>query len=355
VIAEGRIRTAAQARAAIAAGAFAAIIGTAITRPCEVAQYFAEAIEKEAARRSDSRYFLGIDLGGTNTKFGIVSAGGRLLFDSCLPTPAAEGRRGVLELLKRVVRIARESGAGLGLEIAAVGLATGGWVDARNGSIVYATDNLPGWTGTPVAEELAVASGLPVVVENDSNAAGVAEKAFGAGRGRSDFVCITLGTGVGGGCYSGGVLNRGAHFLANALGHMPLIPDGIPCNCGQRGCLEVYCNAAALQRYAGVAGASAADIVAAANAGDVGAAQAIRTLAGYLARGCAMLVEWMDPEAIILSGGLSMNNPILIETLRRELSLRVSVWERRRLMVLASELGYFGGVLGAAALARDAA
>jgi glucokinase len=151
------------------------------------------------------------------------------------------------------------------------------------------------------------------------------------------------------------VLNRGAHFLANALGHMPLIPDGIPCNCGQRGCLEVYCNAAALQRYAGVAGASAADIVAAANAGDVGAAQAIRTLAGYLARGCAMLVEWMDPEAIILSGGLSMNNPILIETLRRELSLRVSVWERRRLMVLASELGYFGGVLGAAALARDAA
>src|SRR5204863_6128560 len=119
-------------------------------------------------------------------------------------------------------------------------------------------------------------------VENDANASAIAEKYFGAGRGLSDFVCITLGTGVGGGCFIRGVLNRGAHFFANALGHINLIPEGLPCSCGNRGCVEVYCNAAALLRYAGDRFHTVEEVITASNSGDNDAALAILSLAKYL-------------------------------------------------------------------------
>jgi len=354
VIAEGRIYSPSEARAAIAAGAFAVIVGTAITRPRNITRIFATAVEHEAAKQLDNQCYIGIDLGGTNTKYGIVSASGRLLFQSCLSTPGTGGRRTLLDQLTHIVHLATDQGASLGVKIAGVGIATAGWVDVNTGRIAYATDNLPGWTGAPVAEEVASCCGLPVAVENDANALAAAEKTFGGARDLEDFICITLGTGVGAGCYVGGDLIHGGHFLAGAFGHTPLIPGGLPCNCGQAGCVEVYCNAAALLRYAENSIGSAEEVIAAANGGDVVALDAIRMLAGYLARGCAILVQLLDPEAIILSGGLAINNPVLVESLRVELRRVVSVWDQRQLSVVASKLGYFGGVLGAAALARSA-
>jgi glucokinase-like ROK family protein len=353
VIAEGRILSPEQAREAMAAGAFAVIVGTAITRPKDIARAFATAVEREFLRQTRETYFVGVDLGGTNTKFGIVSSKGKLLFDHYVPTPANSGREALLKNVKQAIREARNHAAEIGIAIEAAGIATAGWVDPHSGRIAYATDNLPGWTGTPVAEEVSADCGLPVVVENDANALAAAEKHFGAGRELTDFVCITLGTGVGAGSYVGGALNRGAHFFANALGHMILIPDGLPCNCGQKGCLEAYCNAAALVRYADRNYLFAEDVITAAKAGKSDAAAAIRTLGGYLARGCAALVQLLDPQAIILSGGVSMNNPLLVAAVREDLSRLVSVWDQRRLSVVASGLGYYGGVLGAAALACD--
>ncbi|MGA2113324.1 MAG: putative N-acetylmannosamine-6-phosphate 2-epimerase [Bryobacteraceae bacterium] len=351
VIAEGRIISPVQAREAIAAGAFAVVVGTAISRPKEITGLFATAVEREFRRQTREAYFVGVDLGGTNTKFGVVSSAGTLVFDSFVPTPAGGGREALLDNVKRAIREARKRATELGIGVEAAGIATAGWVDARSGRIAYATDNLPGWTGTPVAEEVSADCGLPVVVENDANALAVAEGRFGAAREWTDFVCITLGTGVGSGCYVGGALHRGAHFFANALGHLVLIPDGIPCNCGQRGCLEVYCNAAALVRYAGAAFPSAADVIDAANAGHAAAAAAVRTLGGHLAQGCAALVQLLDPQGIVLSGGLAVNNPQLLAAVGERLPSLVSVWDRRGLSVVSSGLGYFGGVLGAAALA----
>jgi len=353
VIAEGRILSPEQAREAMAAGAFAIVVGTAITRPREITRSFATAVEREFQRQTRETYFAGVDLGGTNTKYGVVSSRGKLVFDSFVPTPAGSGRQALLEAVKQAIREARQRATELGIAIAGAGIATAGWVDARTGRIAYATENLPGWTGTPVAAEVSADCGLPVTVENDANALAAAEKHFGAGRELTDFVCITLGTGVGAGCYVGGTLHRGAHFFANALGHTILIPDGISCNCGQKGCLEVYCNAGALVRYAGAKHPSAADVIAAGNSGDANAAAAIRTLGNYLARGCASLVQLLDPQAIILSGGVSIGNPQLIAAVREDLSQLVSMWDQRGLSVMASELGYFGGVLGAAALASD--
>ncbi len=341
VIAEGRVSSAEEAFAAMRAGAFAVVVGTAVTRPHQVARAFADAVDRASARD-----VLGIDMGGTNTKSGLVSSAGELLWEDTAPTPAGTGREGLLDHLVRVARqgVARSAG------VAAVGIATAGWVDPFEGRVVYATENLPGWTGTEIAERVVEATGLPVFVENDANALALGEAEFGAGRGLSDFVCITLGTGVGGGCYTAGRLNRGAHFFANALGHISIDAAGRPCNCGQRGCLETYANVSALLGYAGGRYASAEALIAAAHAGEAVARGAIRELAGYLARGCAVLLQLLDPQAIILGGGVVQNNEFLISDLEAELSGRVSVWERRALRVTASPLGYHGGVLGAAAL-----
>jgi predicted NBD/HSP70 family sugar kinase len=217
--------------------------------------------------------------------------------------------------------------------------------------VVYATDNLPGWTGTEIARVIGGATGLPVSVENDANALAVGEAEFGAGRGLSDFVCITLGTGVGGGCYAGGRLNRGGHFFANALGHISIDPHGRECNCGQRGCLETYANTAALLRYGGGRYHSAEELIDAARAGEPVAVSAVHELANHLATGCAILVHLLDPQALILAGGLVQNNPLLIASLREKLSGLVTVWNQRQLRVIVSDLGYHAGVLGAAAVA----
>ncbi len=346
VIAEGRINTPAEAAAAIQAGAFAVIVGTAITRPHEITRWFAGAVRAAASTASVAA----IDLGGTNTKYGIVSPRGELSSEGFTPTPVAGGREALLSALKAAAARCLEAAA---QRPAALGVATAGWVDPASGRVVYATDNLPGWTGTQIARELEDSTGLPVAVENDANALAVAEHRFGAAQGIDDFVCITLGTGVGGGCYVGGRLNRGGHFFANALGHIEIEPGGLPCTCGRRGCLEVYANAAALLRYAGAVDESAEAVIAAANQGDSTARQAIHTLAGALARGCATIVHLLDPEALILSGGLAQNNPTLVADLEAELPNLVTVWPQRRLRIRVSPLAYYGGVLGAAAVAFE--
>ncbi|MBV9081304.1 MAG: ROK family protein [Acidobacteriaceae bacterium] len=351
VIAEGRIDTPDLARAALRAGAFAIVVGSAITRPHIITRQFAEALADEFARANGRLLILGIDLGGTNTKSGLASSAGKLLWDETVSTPAAAGRTALLTHLVKIAERGLDRAHKAGHQPGAIGVATAGWVDPRTGRVVYATENLPGWTGTAIADEISARTGLPVYVENDANALAVGEAEFGAGRGLTDFVCITVGTGVGSGCYLGGRLNRGAHFFANALGHIVIHPGGPACNCGQQGCLETYTNATALLSYGEGRYSSTKDLIAAAHLGEAVALAAITETARHLAIGCNVLVQLLDPQAIILSGGLAQNNPYLLVDLEANLSKLVTVWNERRLRVTASSLGYHGGVLGAAGVA----
>jgi predicted NBD/HSP70 family sugar kinase len=350
VLAEGRVETPAQAAAAIRAGAYAVVVGTVITRPHTVTSAFAHSVEQAFEEATGSVRALGIDMGGTNTKSGLVVSDGRLLWEDTAPTPAQAGRDG---LLAHLIRTARE-GLTRSPDATAIGIATAGWVDPYTGLVTYATGTLPGWTGTSVADTIASATGLPVFIENDANALAVGEAEFGAGRGLSDFVCITLGTGVGGGSYTGGRLNRGAHFFANAFGHIPIHPGGRLCNCGQRGCLEPYASASGLLSNAQGRYSSVEALVSAANRGETDAIAAVHDVAANLAIGCNILVQLLDPQALILSGGVVQNNSLLLTALEANLRTVVSVWEQRRLRVLTSPLGYHGGVLGAGAVALQA-
>jgi putative N-acetylmannosamine-6-phosphate epimerase/predicted NBD/HSP70 family sugar kinase len=347
VIAEGRICSLEQISAALAAGATSVVVGTAITRPEEITRKFAARMG--ARSQSADRYVVGIDLGGTSIKSGVVSIGdGRVLMSSVAQTDAASGREALLAALVKIARARIDDATGHGLKPDALGVATAGWVNPLSGRVIYATDNLPGWTGTELGRELENALGLPVAVENDGNAQAIAERIFGAGRDVDDFFCMTLGTGIGGGCYTHGRLNRGAHFLGNGIGHMIVERDGRACTCGKRGCFEAYTSAKALLEYGKGRWASAEELIASANAGEGVAQEALKTHADWVSVGCDSIRNILDPKLIVLAGGLTQKNPILAQRIEEQLKSTDRAWGYRPTQVLASNLGYFGGVLGAA-------
>lgn len=353
VVAEGRIRNPELAREAISAGAFAVVVGTAITVPRELTRRFCRTLEIEHQSEEAKQYFLGVDLGGTRTKSGIVSSRGELINAITVPTPSLGGKDVLLAHLKAVVKGAMNLARQRSLGVTAVGVATAGWVDSVTGRVCYATDNLPGWTGACIANDLQKEVSLEVAVENDSNAVAVGEKYFGEAKEVDNFVCMTLGTGVGGGAYVGGRLNQGAHFLATAVGHIPIELDGKPCTCGRKGCLEAYTNGAALLGFANGCFRTAEKLIAAANSGHPVARHAIRTHARYLAVGARAIIDVLDPELLVLSGGIVQNNSLLLSYLKDDLRKQVTAWDQRQLQVRLSQLGYYAGVIGAAAVARE--
>jgi predicted NBD/HSP70 family sugar kinase/putative N-acetylmannosamine-6-phosphate epimerase len=351
VIAEGRINSAGDASGALAAGAFSVVVGTAITRPEEITRRFTEGMGERPP--GSARHVIGIDLGGTGIKSGVSGGDGILLCSAVTPTPALAGRETLLLALVEIARARRDDALAQGLRPAAIGIATAGWVDPRSGRVIYATDNLRDWTGTEIGRELEGALGLPVSVENDGNAQAIAERAYGAGRGVDNFVCMTLGTGVGGGCYADGRLIRGAHYFANGLGHMIVENDGRACTCGRRGCLEAYASAKALLEYGHGAWDSAEDLIAAANRGDGTARKAVETHAAWVGAGCVSIHNVLDPELVVISGGLAQKNPLLLQVVEERLQSSDPAWKHRPMRVVASDLGYFGGVLGAVAVAQS--
>lgn len=343
VIAEGRIWTPRDAQRALDSGAFAVVVGSAITRPRDITRLYATRLKPWSERHA---CYLGIDLGGTNVKFGLVTGDGAVRHAGVDQTPVHEGRDAILNLVSRLAVRMAEDAREQRLRPLAVGVSTAGWPDPATGRIAYGTANLPDWTGADLAGAVRDAvPGLPVYLENDANALAVGEHCFGNAKGAQNFLCVTLGTGVGAGIYANGQLLRGSRFRAGALGHMIVEPEGLPCTCGRNGCLEPYANAAALLRYAGKEEyGSARRVLGAANAGDTKAQEAIHRLAAYLAGGLGCISRLLDPELVILSGGLAQENPFLLDRLQQALP---------HIQVRASGLGYHGGVSGAAAVARS--
>lgn len=279
----------------------------------------------------------GIDVGGTAMKGGVIGPGGAVERAGSRPT----GRGDVLEGL---AAFASELAPGA----AAVGVAVPGLVDEATG-VARGSVNL-GWRDVPLRRLLQERLGLPVAVTHDVRAAARAEAAAGAGRGRSDWLLITVGTGVGGAVVVGGRPYAGAHGVGGELGHLVVDPDGPECACGARGCVEALASAAAVERRYGEA-VPAEEVVARAAKGDEAAAAVWREAVEALAAGLAAAVVMLDPELIVVGGGLAGAGAALFDPLAEEL--------RRRLPFLAAPpvvpaaLGPDAGWRGAALLASE--
>jgi len=355
IMAEGHIATPAEARRAIDSGAWAAIVGSAITRPGSIAEGFVRALEQAGS----SVPAIGADIGGTAVKAGLVSRSGEISLLQEVPTDAAKGRDAIADALVRAVMPVLAEAQHAGAQPAGIGIATAGAVDRKDGSIFAATDNLPGWAGFPLRAFAEKQFGLPVRAVNDAQAAALSELQFGAGRSLSSFAVITLGTGVGGGVVVNGDLLTGEHGFAGSIGHMAIEAGGRACNCGRRGCLEAYVSTAALAReYEAHGGktdtfndASAAlHINALARAGDRAAQAAYERLSGYLAEGVADLFNLFDPEAVFLCGGLVEGYEPFIAAVEERARGRLHFGGKRQPRVRAAKAARLAGVQGAGAL-----
>jgi glucokinase-like ROK family protein len=363
IIAEGHVSTPPLARTALDAGAWCVVVGSAITRPGTITAGFVEAMQAQAAPATGSRYAIGVDIGGTSIKAAVVSSDGAIQLSSQVPTLAASGSESIAKALLTAVEDALHSAHEAGIALIGVGVASAGAIDVKNGTVFAATENLPGWAGFDIRQHLRALTPLPVFVENDAHAAALAELRFGAARGLSSFIAITVGTGIGGGIVLDGQLLRGQLGFAGTVGHQTIRFDGRECNCGRRGCLEAYVSTAALIReYNQFVTRSTVEedsatlarrIATLSVAGDSDARRAYSELARYLAEGLANLFNILDPEAIILSGGLVEDQPAFISEVQQHVHSLLHFSNKRPPRLLRAEAGLYAGVQGAAATVFD--
>jgi glucokinase len=315
---------------------------------------------------------IGIDVGGTKIAGGVVDEDGRILAEARVVSPADDARRiedtiaGLVEQLR-----AEQQAEGAGPVVEAVGIGMAGYVDAARSTVMF-TPNLA-LRDVPLRADLQARVGLPVVVENDANAAAWAEFAFGAGEDVDDLLLLTVGTGVGGGIVLAGQLHRGAFGVAAEVGHLRMVPGGHPCGCGNRGCLEQYASGSALVRNArqravagapetlplvGRAGGDAAAITGPmvtelALEGDPFAASLLAELGRWLGEGIAALATVLDPAVTVIGGGVSAAGDLLLEPARAAFLGEVIARDHRPVQDLRlARLGNRAGIIGAADLAR---
>lgn len=308
--------------------------------------------------------YVGIDLGGTNLKLGLVSASGELLERFSCPAEASRGPDHVLGRMADAVRdLCRAAKISLS-DVAAVGVGTPGPVDTKTG-IVAVAPNLAGWRNVPVRDTLARNLGRPVILENDANVAAYGEFRCGAGRAVRDMILLTLGTGIGGGIILDGRLFRGATDTGAELGHIVVHYGGRPCGCGNRGCLEAYASATSVvarlreRIEAGEASAlggrpaiSCKDVFDAAAGADALAARIVEETAEYLAAGITSLLHVLNPERVVLTGGMMGAGDAFLDRVRHR--VRQTAFERASAAceIRWSTLGGDAGILGAALAAE---
>lgn len=287
-----------------------------------------------------------VDVGGTTIKATRYAADGTPLAERSVPTPVAAGPGAVVDALRAVARELVVDG------VRAVGVVVPGDVDAAGGIARYSA-NL-GWRDVPLRTLVAAEVGVPTVLGHDVKAGALAERELGASHGVPDAVVVAIGTGIAAVAVAGGHPVRGATQLAGELGHLAVVPDGEPCPCGQRGCLERYASASAIaRRYAERRGTPAdARVVAARLDADPVAAEVWRSATDALAVALAAYTALLDPALFVLAGGLAEAGEVLARPVAHRLAELVRF--RPAPPVVVSPLAAAAGRIGAALLAWDA-
>lgn len=300
---------------------------------------------------------VGFDIGGTNLRAGVVTDEGEIIDVRSVPTPddSAALESAAVDM---IVDIRAEH------DIAAVGLAIAGFIDPEREFVRFAPHLA--WVDAPVRAKLQAHLDIPVVIEHDANSAAWGEWRFGAGRGAKDWVFFAVGTGIGATLMTEDTIYRGAFGTAPEFGHIVVVPGGRECSCGKRGCLERYASGTALpdtfrelrpQFPGSVLGdnANGVEIAQAAREGDPLGAAVMDDFARWLGQGLSIVADVLDPELIVLGGGVAGDADLYLETAATTMaSSIVGAGHRPLARVATAELGSAAGMIGVADLARRA-
>ncbi|MEP6599076.1 MAG: ROK family glucokinase [Actinomycetota bacterium] len=308
---------------------------------------------------------IGVDIGGTKVAAGVVDDDGAVIDTARRPTPGNDVHQTERVIAEVVAELAARH------PVVAVGIGAAGWIAADRATVLFSPHLA--WRNEPLRDALADRIGSPVTVENDANAAAWAEYRFGAARGARVVVCVTLGTGIGGGLVVSGILYRGAFGVGCEFGHMTVVPDGRRCACGNRGCWEMYASGTALARDAlelaevspvaahrllELAGGDREALTGmlvteAARGGDPAAVEIYTAMGQWLGRGLANLAAVIDPTMFVIGGGVSEAGDLLIGPARDTFQLSLPGRGFRPVAdVRLAALGPNAGLVGAADLAR---
>lgn len=309
-------------------------------------------------------YLMGIDLGGTKIGGVLTDAAGAVLAETVVPTEASKGRLAVLARIREVGEALLHQSGAPREQVAGAVVATPGALDARRGVVLRAA-NLP-LAQFALAREMEARFGFPVRLENDANAAALAEARCGAGRGAASMLFVVVSTGIGAAAVLDGALYRGATGNALEIGHTIVVKDGLPCGCGSRGCAEAYASGMAIARAArqaigqGEASAiggsltpAAEAVFAAAAAGDKAMARIVEAALEYLGLCVANAAAVFDPDRIVVGGGIAQAGAPVFAALRSAVDAHCLTPVAAHCEFVPAALGVRAGAIGAALLAGD--
>ena len=312
--------------------------------------------------------YVGIDLGGTSIKAGLVDEQGKILCKATCPTLVERGARPVVDDMAKLSLEVIEKGGYTLNDVKAIGIGLPGIQDPRTGIVPFCTNLY--WHEVPVIEWMQETIQKPIYIGNDATVAGLAESVAGVSAGIENSVFLTLGTGVGGGIVLGGKVYSGTNGVGSELGHMITVIDGEPCTCGNRGCWERYASATALIRMGREAAEkhpesliatsvngklddiTAKTVIDAAKAGDAVANEVFERYVYYLCAGLVNIINFIDPEVIVLGGGVSHAGQFLLDAVNRRLPSMVFYKTMPYARVALATLGNDAGIIGAAMLGR---
>lgn len=311
---------------------------------------------------------IGIDVGGTNVKIALVDKSGKIIYSNSVPTYAKMGYEYTVNNIKQAIKDLIKETNTTAKDIDGIGFDFPGQVDYKTG-VVKLAPNIPGWVNVPIAQMIEEEFHIPTRIDNDVRCAALGEMKFGAGQGCENFVCITVGTGIGSGLVVNGQLVRGASNAAGEIGHIKLqMKDGLICGCGDTGCLEAYASGPSIvamaqdyikggksTKFREMAAAEGGEITPymvakAAEAGDPVAKRIFAIVGEYIGIGLTSVINLLNPEKVIIGGGVAEAGDLLLDPIRKTIKERAMVVAGSAVEIVPAQLGNSAGVIGASML-----
>lgn len=311
---------------------------------------------------------IGIDVGGTNVKIALVDDNGKIIYSNSVPTYAKMGYEYTVNNIKQAIKDLMKETNTTPSDIEGIGFDFPGQVDCKTG-VVKLAPNIPGWVNVPIAQMIEDEFHIPTRIDNDVRCAALGELKFGAGRGCENFICITVGTGIGSGIVINGKVVRGATNAAGELGHIKIQMNGGPiCGCGDTGCLEAFASGPAIvamaqdyikggksTKFREMAAAEGGEITPymvakAAEEGDPVAKRIFEIVGEYIGIGLTSVINLLNPERVIIGGGVAESGELLLGPIRKTIKERAMVVAGNAVEIVPAQLGNSAGVIGASML-----